>query len=99
MSRKAVLLSVAVLMIFALGCGSLNRATPAGMDDKAIEADVRGKIAEAVPSKTFAVEVMVDHAVVTLNGHAKNEDDRHKIGDAANSVHGVKSVINNITIE
>lgn len=98
MSRKVVI-PVALLMLLALACGSFNRATPAGVDDKAIEADVRGKISEAVPNKTFAIQVKVDHGVVTLAGHADNESDRQKIGDAANSVHGVRSVINNITIQ
>jgi len=68
-------------------------------DDKVIEADVRGKIAEKVPSKTFAVDVKVNHQVVTLSGHAANESDRRAIGDAAQSVNGVTTVINNITIQ
>ncbi|HSP14107.1 MAG TPA: BON domain-containing protein [Thermoanaerobaculia bacterium] len=89
----------AVMVLFAMACGSMNRATPKQWDDKAIEADVRGKIAEAVPSKTFAVEVNVNHRVVTLGGHAANETDRRKIGDAAQSVNGVTTVINNITIQ
>ncbi len=92
-----VIMSVVVLL--AMACGSMNRATPKEWDDKAIEADVRAKIAEAVPSKTFAIEVKVDHRVVTLNGHAANETDRRKIGDAAQSVNGVTTVINNITIQ
>lgn len=90
---------VMVLMLFAVACGSMNRQTPKGMDNKVMEADVRSKIAEAVPSKTFAVEVDVHDSVVTLSGHAKNDDDRRAIGNAARSVNGVKSVINNITIQ
>jgi osmotically-inducible protein OsmY len=82
-----------------MACGSMNRATPKEWDDQAIEADVRAKIAEAVPSKTFAIEVKVNHRVVTLSGHAANETDRRKIGDAAQSVNGVTTVINNITIQ
>jgi osmotically-inducible protein OsmY len=98
MNRKFIA-PVVVLMLFAMACGSMNRATPAGMDNKAIEADVRSKIAEAVPAKTFAIEVDVHDAVVTLSGYAKNDDDRRAIGNAARSVNGVKSVINNITIQ
>jgi osmotically-inducible protein OsmY len=90
---------LAVMVLLAMACGSMNRATPKEWDDKAIEADVRAKIAEAVPSKTFAVEVNVNHRVVTLNGHAANETDRRKIGEAAQSVNGVTTVINNITIQ
>jgi|ERR1051325_4449000 osmotically-inducible protein OsmY len=98
MNRKLSVLA-AFLVLFSIACGSMNRATPKALDDKAIEADVRSKIATAVPEKTFAVEINVHDAVVTLSGHAKTEEDRRKIGDAANSVNGVKSVINNITIQ
>jgi hyperosmotically inducible protein len=87
------------LVLFGLSCGSINRVTPSNMDAKAMEADVRGKIAEAVPEKTFAVEVEVDnHAVVTLSGHAKSQSDIDKIVSAAKSVNGVKRVINRIHI-
>jgi len=89
----------AFLVLFAMACGSMNRATPKQWDDKAIEADVRSKILEAVPEKTLGVQVDVREGVVTLSGHAASEDDRRKIGDAANSVKGVRSVINNITIQ
>lgn len=88
------------LVIFSMACGSMNRVTPSSMDAKTMEADVRGKIAEAVPEKTFAVEVTVDnHSVVTLSGHAKSQSDIDKIVAAAKSVSGVKSVINNLHVE
>ena len=98
MNRKLSGLAV-FLVIFSLACGSINRVTPSSMDAKAMEADVRGKIAEAVPEKTFAVEVTVDnHSVVTLSGHAKSQSDIDKIVAAAKSVNGVKRVINNLHI-
>jgi len=89
-----------VLVLFSIACGSMNRVAPSSMDAKAMEADVRGKILEAVPEKTFAVEVTVDdHAVVTLQGHAKTQQDIDKIVDAAKSVSGVQRVINRLTIQ
>lgn len=99
MHRK---LSVAVLFLvmFGIACGSMNRVLPSQVDAKAMEADVRGKIAEAVPSKTFAVEVEVDnHSVVTLSGHANNQSDINKIIDAAKSVSGVKRVISHLHVQ
>jgi osmotically-inducible protein OsmY len=78
----------------------MNRVLPSEVDAKAMEADVRGKIATAVPEKTFAVEVKVDnHAVVTLSGHAASQSDVNKIVDAAKSVSGVARVINNIHVQ
>jgi hypothetical protein len=99
MHRKPSTLAV-VLVLFSIACGSMNRVLPSEVDAKAMEADVRGKIATAVPEKTFAVEVDVDnHAVVTLSGHAANQSDISKIVDAAKSVSGVKRVINQIHVQ
>ncbi|MCU1348522.1 MAG: hypothetical protein JWO56_1552 [Acidobacteria bacterium] len=99
MNRKLSAVAV-MLLLFGLACGSMNRVLPSNFDAKAMEADVRGKIAEAVPSKTFAVEVVVDnHAVVTLSGHAANSDDIRKIVDAAGSVSGVKRVISHLHVQ
>lgn len=99
MNRKLSALA-AFLVLFAIACGSMNRVLPSQVDAKAMEADVRGKIAEAVPEKTFAVGVDVDnHAVVTLSGHAANQSDISKIVDAARSVSGVKRVINRIHVQ
>ena len=99
MSKRNITVLVSVLMLLAVACGSMNRMTPKQWDDKVIEADVRGKIADSIPSKTFAVEVDVHHQVVTLSGHAASEADRRKIGDAAQSVNGVTTVINNIHVQ
>jgi hypothetical protein len=99
MSKRNITVLVTFLMLFAMACGSMNRATPKQWDNKVIEADVRSKIAEKVTSKTFAVEVTVNHQVVTLSGHAASEADRRAIGDAAQSVNGVTTVINNITVQ
>jgi osmotically-inducible protein OsmY len=89
-----------LLVIFGMACGSMNRVLPSQFDAKAMEADVRGKIAEAVPEKTFAIEVTVDnHAIVTLEGHAKTQQDIDKIVDAAKSVSGVQRVINKLHIQ
>lgn len=99
MNRKLSTLAV-FLVLFSAACGSMNRILPSEVDAKAMEADVRGKIAEAVPEKTFAVEVNVDnHAVVTLKGHASSQSDVNKIVDAARSVSGVKRVVNKLHVQ
>ena len=99
MKRSNIAVLVSIVVLFAMACGSMNRVTPKQWDDAAIEADVRGKIAESVPSKALGISVKVDHRVVTLSGKAKTADDRRKIAEAAQSVNGVKTVINNITVE
>ena len=99
MNRKLSFVAV-ILVLFSFACGSMNRVLPSEVDAKAMEADVRSKIAAAVPEKALAVEVTVDnHAVVTLSGHADSQSDIAKIVDAAKSVSGVTRVINNIHVE
>jgi osmotically-inducible protein OsmY len=99
MRNKVTVLTV-FLVMFGVACGSMNRVLPSQVDTKAMEADVRGKILEVVPSKTFGVKIEVDnHAIVTLSGNAESQSDINKIVDAAKSVSGVKRVINNLTVK
>jgi osmotically-inducible protein OsmY len=98
-SRISLVGVLSILLVLTVACGSMNRATPAGWDKAAMEGDVRGKVATAVPGKTFDIGVSVsDQRVVTLTGTVDSESDRRAIGDAAQSVSGVQSVINNITL-
>lgn len=101
MKKTAAYTALMLALVMTLAaCGSINRATPAEWDSAAIEADVRGKIAEAVPEKTFAVEVSVaDGGVVTLSGHAATAAQRSEIARAAGEVNGVTRVINNIHVQ
>ena len=98
MTRKISYLAV-LLMIFSMACGSINRATPSSMDDTAMKTDVKGKILATDPGKTFDIGVEVHDGVVTLKGTVNTAAERQQIVDAANSVHGVKQVINNIQIK
>lgn len=95
MNRKLYFATI-FLLIFGLACGSINRVIPT---DEAMKADVKGKIAEVYPTKATEIGVTVDSGVVTLSGTVDNSTQRNAIGDAANSVHGVKRVINNIQIK
>jgi osmotically-inducible protein OsmY len=90
---------VALLLVFAVACGSINRQTPKQWDNDAMKADVKGKIAEVSPSKTFDIGVTVDRGVVTLSGTVDTADEARRMGDAAKSVNGVTRVINNIQVK
>lgn len=99
MNRNLVYLVTALVAVFAIACGSMNRATPAEWDKTAMEADVRSKVATAVPGKTFEIGVSVnDNRVVTLNGTVGSQSEKNAIGNAAQSVNGVRGVINNIAV-
>ena len=94
MHRKLSMVTL-LLVLFGIACGSINRVIPT---DEAMKIDVKGKIAEVYPAKATEIGVTVDHAVVTLTGTVDSTTQRRAIRDAANSVHGVKRVINNITV-
>ena len=99
MKRNLVYVTAAFVVLFAIACGSMNRATPAEWDKTSMEADVRSKVATAVPGKTFDIGVSVsDSRVVTLSGTVGNQSDKNAIGNAAQSVNGVRGVINNIAV-
>jgi osmotically-inducible protein OsmY len=95
MNRKLAMVTL-FLFVFAAACGSMNRVIPT---DGVMKADVKGKIAEVYPKEAVEIEVSVDHAVVTLTGTVDTPLQAQKIGEAANSVHGVKQVINNIRVK
>jgi len=95
MHRKLSMITL-LLVLFGIACGSINRVIPT---DEAMKVDVKGKIAEIYPAKATEIGVTVDHAVVTLTGTVDSATQRRAIRDAANSVHGVKRVINNITVK
>ena len=101
MNRKLsyLVLSLFVLSMFTVACGSINRATPSSMDDTAMKTDVKGKILETDPGKTFEIGVEVHDGIVTLNGNVDSAAQRDDIVRAANSVHGVKRVIDNIQLK
>ena len=99
MKRTYTSAVVLLLVLFAMACGSLNRATPAEWDRATMEADVRGKVAAAVPGKTFDIGVVIDdNRNVTLTGTVDTASERTAIADAARSVSGVATVINNISV-
>jgi len=95
MNRKLAYITL-FLFVFAAACGSINRVIPT---DGAMKADVKGKIAEVYPREATNIGVTVDHGVVTLSGTVDTALEAQKIGEAANSVHGVKQVINNIQVK
>ena len=95
MNRKLAYITL-FLFVFAAACGSMNRVIPT---DGAMKADVKGKIAEVYPREATNIGVTVDNGVVTLSGTVDTALQAQKIGEAANSVHGVTQVINNIQVK
>ena len=83
----------AILMTVSLSCAStFNR-------DSRIQTRVDQQIQSTMSGHRYSTTVSVNHGIVTLTGRAASEEDRRMIGDTANKVEGVKSVINNVVVD
>jgi hypothetical protein len=94
--KKAVLaLLMSASLVAAMGCSNWNRVTPAPLDNKAMEAEVVKNLAA---DHIDNVNVSVDNGVVTLSGKASAAN-RDKAVQDARKVSGVKSVVDNISMQ
>lgn len=99
MIRKPAVLVVLILMAFAsVACQSLNKATPAGADDAAIEAEIRARLLDDVELKAFEISIDVEERVVRISGDVDTQAQKNRISETARSVEGVRSVINNVRV-
>jgi len=96
LNRSWLILISLFLMLSATAC-SLNRALPAEADEEAMELEVRSAIAAA--GKVDGLDVKVSNGVVTLGGNVASEDERRRVGEAAQRVNGVRSVVNNLHVQ
>ncbi len=89
------------LLVASTGC--LHRGHPHEkqthemLDDKVMAARVVGALRNT--GSTTNVEVSVKEGVVTLNGTVKNAQQEEQAREAAQSVDGIKKVINNLAIQ
>jgi osmotically-inducible protein OsmY len=95
MKKALASLILSAALMSSLGCANWNRNTPAGLDNKAVEEEIRKNM---LGDKITGLTVDVHEGVVTLSGHLPTASDRQKAYDDAAKVNGVKSVINHIDV-
>jgi osmotically-inducible protein OsmY len=95
MKKSLFALLMSAALVSSMGCSNWNRATPAPLDNTAMEAEVRKNL---TADSITGLGIDVHEGVVTLSGHLANASDRQKAIDDARKVPGVKSVVNNITV-
>lgn len=96
-STKSVLV-ILILMMATMACSSLNQVTPAGMDDAAIEAELRSRLLDDVETKALELSIQVDDGVVTVSGNVDTMAQKNRITETARGIDGVRSVINNVVV-
>ena len=90
---------ILVLAIAVLGVVPVHARTVGQvLDDAAIVASIKAKIAADRLSNLWSIEVGSHESVVTLGGTVDTPERRDRIGQLASGASGVKSVVNNIKV-
>ena len=97
-SLQAALLAGA--LVLAAGCNRQQTATqPAPRTDQQIASDIQAKITAESALNGQNIQVSVASGIATLSGAANDDASRALAGNDAGSVDGVKTVVNNLTVE
>jgi osmotically-inducible protein OsmY len=93
---KKSLLTLALSTALLLpACSNWNKSTPKALDNTAIEEEIRKSMAG---DHITGISIDVSNGVVTLKGHL-SASDKQKALDDARKVNGVKSVVDEISIQ
>ena len=93
---QAAVLSAALL--FGAGCKKETAQQPARTDQQ-IAGDVQAKISGESALNGQNIQVAVQNGIATLSGAANDDASRALAGNDAGSVDGVKTVVNNLTVQ
>lgn len=86
---------LALSMLFAAGC----KTQPAGRTDQQVTADIQAKINGESALANQNIQVSVANGVATLSGTVTDEASRALAGNDSGTVSGVKTVVNNLTVQ
>jgi osmotically-inducible protein OsmY len=98
MTLRASLVCCAVMVLLALGACSSTRTPGTQVDDAAITAAVKAKLATDGDINPFNIDVDTNEGVVTLQGRVEKEAARTKAEELARETDGVKRVINLVKV-
>jgi hypothetical protein len=97
LSATRAILAAALTLAFAIaGCKS---SAPAPTDDAALTAAVKSRIAGDGAISNEPIQPSVEKQIATLNGTVSNEAARSLAAADAAQVAGIKTVINNLTVQ
>ena len=98
MTLRASLVCCAVMVLLALGACSSTRTPGTQVDDAAITAAVKAKLAADGDINPFNIDVDTNEGVVTLQGRVDKEEARTKAEQLARETDGVRRVINLVKV-
>jgi osmotically-inducible protein OsmY len=92
------ILLLAVLVVASLSACSTTQSPGTQIDDAAITAAVKAKLAADGDINPFNIDVDTNEGVVTLQGRVEKEEARTKAERLARETDGVKRVINLVKV-
>jgi hyperosmotically inducible protein len=96
--RLPVVVCCLLVLSLALGACSSTKTTGAQVDDAAITAKVKAKLAADGDINPFNIDVDTNEGVVTLQGRVSKEEARSKAEQHARDTEGVRRVINLVKV-
>lgn len=97
MLRITMVVFALVIAMGVTACSS-NRTPGTQVDDAAITATVKGKLAADTDINPFNIDVDTNEGVVTLQGRVEKQEARTKAEQHARETDGVQRVINLIKV-
>lgn len=94
-ARAALIALIATAGFFA-GCKSLETA---GRTDQQIASDIQAKIHNETALADQNIQVSVNNGIATLSGSVTDEASRALAGNDSGAVAGVKTVVNDLTVQ
>jgi hypothetical protein len=89
----------AVVLVVALAVGCKQQQQAAAPTDQQVTQDVQSKISGEGALAKQSIQVSVASGVVTLSGSVTDDASRALAGNDAGTVAGVKTVVNNLTVQ
>lgn len=99
-SRRAFGITIAAATLALTGCAITSGQSSVGeyVDDTALTARVKAKLAEDERVSAMRVNVDTMDSVVHLSGFATSQAEKNRAAEVARAVPGVKSVRNNLVV-
>ena len=98
MTLRASLVCFTLALLLALGACSSTKTPGTQVDDAAITAAVKSKLAADGDINPFNIDVDTNEGVVTLQGRVEKEAARSKAEQLARETDGVRRVINLVKV-
>ncbi len=97
--RNLQMALLASALLVAAGCKKEQTAVQPARTDQQVASDVQAKISAESALSGQNIQVAVANGIATLSGTANDDASRALAGNDAGSVDGVKTVVNNLTVE